>query len=53
MLMSQPHFEDYHKNSTLYNEYFLHFSPIVVSFFAYLVIFTSDEMLMTSQLTLT
>ena len=27
------------------NEYFLHFSPIVVSFFAYLIIFTPDEML--------
>ena len=35
------------------NEYFLHFSPIVVSFFTYLVIFTPDKMLLISQLTLT
>ena len=35
------------------NEYFLHFSLIVVSFSAYLVIFTPDKMLLISQLTLT
>ena len=35
------------------NEYFLCFPPIVVSFSAYLAIFTPDKMLLISQLTLT
>ena len=35
------------------NEYFLHFPPIVVGFFAYPVIFTPDKMLLILQLTLT
>ena len=52
-LMSQPHFENYYKTQTCSTEYFLHFTPIVVSFSAYLIIFTPDKRLLISQLTLT